>query len=114
MLIQVTSVLVLTSRKRRSITAASSGELHRLYRNVLIHNLSLGRWGFPFGLIWTPLALIQNVRALSQLRTLSGGVADPGWYKDPAGQHQTRYWNGSRWTDQVSDTQVSAEPTPRA
>lgn len=26
----------------------------------------------------------------------------PGWYPDPAGRHEYRYWNGWRWTDDVS------------
>lgn len=26
-----------------------------------------------------------------------------GWYPDPSGRHQQRYWDGTRWTDQVSD-----------
>jgi Protein of unknown function (DUF2510) len=31
-------------------------------------------------------------------------VAVPaGWYEDPAGRHQYRYWNGARWTDDVAD-----------
>jgi hypothetical protein len=25
------------------------------------------------------------------------------WYSDPAGRHEYRYWDGSTWTDQVSD-----------
>ncbi len=26
----------------------------------------------------------------------------PGWYADPSGQGQFRYWDGSRWTEHVS------------
>jgi hypothetical protein len=26
-----------------------------------------------------------------------------GWYPDPSGRHEQRYWDGTRWTDQVSD-----------
>lgn len=26
-----------------------------------------------------------------------------GWYADPTRRHAYRYWDGSRWTDQVSD-----------
>ncbi len=111
-LIEVTSVLVVTVRTPRILTAATAEELDRFYRNTLIHNLLLGWWGFPFGLIWTPMALVQNARARSKLRGLmAGGVAAaPGWYRDPGGQHQTRYWDGGRWTEHVADTQVSADP----
>ncbi len=26
-----------------------------------------------------------------------------GWHADPSGRHEHRYWDGSRWTDTVSD-----------
>ncbi|MFN7148179.1 MAG: DUF2510 domain-containing protein [Microthrixaceae bacterium] len=25
----------------------------------------------------------------------------PGWYPDPTGRHEQRYWDGSVWTDAV-------------
>lgn len=31
-----------------------------------------------------------------------------GWYADPAGRHEHRYWNGSGWADQVSDRGVTS------
>ena len=27
----------------------------------------------------------------------------PGWRPDPTGRHEHRYWDGSKWTDQISD-----------
>jgi hypothetical protein len=27
----------------------------------------------------------------------------PGWHPDPTGRHAIRYWDGQRWTEQVSD-----------
>lgn len=27
----------------------------------------------------------------------------PGWHADPTGRHQLRYWDGTGWTDHVSD-----------
>lgn len=30
----------------------------------------------------------------------------PGWYPDPAGRHQARYWDGARWTERVADDGV--------
>jgi hypothetical protein len=30
-------------------------------------------------------------------------IQDPGWYVDPGGRHQFRYWDGAGWTDQVAD-----------
>ncbi len=41
-----------------------------------------------------------------------------GWYTDPAGRHEYRYWDGANWTAQVSDGGVTASdslespPTP--
>jgi Protein of unknown function (DUF2510) len=31
----------------------------------------------------------------------------PGWNPDPTGRHEYRYWDGGRWTDDVSDNGVS-------
>jgi len=31
------------------------------------------------------------------------GPGSPGWAADPYGRHQWRYWDGTRWTDQVAD-----------
>lgn len=39
----------------------------------------------------------------------AGPPAD--WYEDPSGRHQFRYWDGTAWTDHVSDSgQQSADP----
>jgi hypothetical protein len=32
----------------------------------------------------------------------------PGWYADPTGRHEQRYWDGSAWSDNVADGGVSA------
>ncbi|WP_206673679.1 DUF2510 domain-containing protein [Pseudactinotalea terrae] len=32
----------------------------------------------------------------------------PQWSADPMGRHQHRYWDGSRWTEHVSDNGVTA------
>lgn len=29
-----------------------------------------------------------------------------GWYGDPTGRHELRYWDGQRWTRHVSDEGV--------
>src|SRR4051812_41423274 len=34
-----------------------------------------------------------------------------GWQPDPRGRHEYRYWDGSKWTDHVSDKGVvSSDP----
>lgn len=38
-------------------------------------------------------------------------ASDAGWKPDPAGRHQYRYWDGTAWTDQVSDDgAISSDP----
>jgi hypothetical protein len=32
----------------------------------------------------------------------------PGWHPDPTGRHEYRYWDGTRWTDDVSDNGVTS------
>jgi hypothetical protein len=47
-------------------------------------------------------------------------MADANWLPDPTGAHELRYWNGSAWTEHVSDQgttgqdPVAAEPPPPA
>jgi hypothetical protein len=31
------------------------------------------------------------------------GVAPSGWYPDPSGRHERRYWHDGRWTEHVGD-----------
>jgi len=43
----------------------------------------------------------------------AGAVAQPvqqtpaGWYDDPQGRHQSRYWDGSCWTENCADDGVA-------
>jgi hypothetical protein len=69
-LTKVSSFLVITQRR----TAAHSGTLDQLEeaaRAARAHNLLLGWWGVPFGLVWTPMALTRNAKAMRQLRDLA-------------------------------------------
>lgn len=34
---------------------------------------------------------------------MNGTTAHPGWYPDPIGRHEYRYWDGTTWTEQVAD-----------
>jgi len=36
----------------------------------------------------------------------------PGWYPDPSGRHQIRYWDGVAWTDHVADNGVQGHDPP--
>jgi putative membrane protein len=33
----------------------------------------------------------------------AAGLPPSGWYADPSGRHEQRYWHHGRWTDQVGD-----------
>src|SRR5688500_18577135 len=33
----------------------------------------------------------------------------PGWHPDPRGRHEHRYWDGTKWTDHVSDEGVTGQ-----
>ncbi len=103
-LVKVRSFLILTRRGTAS-TVGSLDDVTRFYKQVMISNLILGWWGIPFGFIWTPMALASNRKALNKVRQIAAaGAAPAGWHPDPTGRHGARYWDGSRWTDQVSDT----------
>jgi len=71
-LTEVTSVLLVTYRRSR-VFGGTLDELEAAYRRVRRHNLLLGWWGVPFGLIWTPLNLWRNRRRREALRDLTGG-----------------------------------------
>lgn len=34
------------------------------------------------------------------------------WYRDPAGRHEYRYWDGAAWTDHVADAGVQSMDPP--
>lgn len=48
----------------------------------------------------------------SASQTADDGAAPTGWYPDPQGRHELRYWNGSEWTDHVSDQGRMSVDTP--
>ena len=31
------------------------------------------------------------------------GFTAPGWYRDPSGRHELRWWDGANWRDAVTD-----------
>jgi len=44
----------------------------------------------------------------------ASGSPSPGWYPDPSGEHASRYWDGSVWTDRTSDAPSPAPAAPQA
>ncbi|MBJ7608344.1 MAG: hypothetical protein JF887_02775 [Candidatus Dormibacteraeota bacterium] len=70
----VTSVIILTQRQK-TIHTGTLEQLESQCHQTFIHNLLFGWWGFPFGLVFTPIALVSNHRALRDLRALVAGAA---------------------------------------
>jgi len=69
-LTEVTSMLLVTHRRSR-VFGGTLEELDATYRRVRRHNLLLGWWGFPLGVVWTPLGLWRNRRRHAALRRLT-------------------------------------------
>ncbi len=105
---QVTGAAIIALRK----TVVATGDFEELsatYRRVRTHNLCFGWWGFPYAIIWNIMALSRNRKTLAQLNALAASsTAAPGWSADPTGRHATRYWDGTAWTDQVTDVTTEA------
>ena len=69
-LTKVTSAFVITMREPAVYTGTLQ-QLESRARSVLTHNLLLGWWGFPWGPIWTSMALSRNSGAIRQVRKLA-------------------------------------------
>ncbi|MFN8126424.1 MAG: DUF2510 domain-containing protein [Candidatus Nanopelagicales bacterium] len=42
------------------------------------------------------------------------GAIDPGWYPDPKGMPQERYWDGHSWTDHTRPMTIVLPPKRKA
>lgn len=71
-LTKVTSLVVMTQWRTASYTGTLE-QLEGIARGVLTHNLLLGWWGIPFGVIRTPMALATNAKSMRKLRDLAAG-----------------------------------------
>lgn len=69
-LTKVSSFLVFTQRRTATYTGTVE-QLEDIARGARTHNLLLGWWGVPAGLIWTPIALNRNAKAMRQVRELA-------------------------------------------
>jgi hypothetical protein len=46
---------------------------------------------------------------------MTTSAVSSGWYRDPTGRHEYRYWDGIQWTEHVSDGgNASGDPLPTA
>jgi len=74
---------------------------------------------FALIIISAPISPANLILALVYLRKVrrDAGTDLPGagWHRDPTGSHQLRYWNGSQWTEIVSNHgNASIDPMPNA
>jgi hypothetical protein len=69
-LTKVSSFILLTQQRHATYTGTLE-QLESAARSVRTHNLLLGWWGLPFGLIWTARALSRNAKAIEQARSLA-------------------------------------------
>lgn len=57
----------------------------------------------------TPEVQAQRNLRVQQLMGQQGSEVSPGaWWPDPYQRHQSRYWDGTRWTDHVADRGVTS------
>ncbi len=109
----VTSFVVLSTRKNTRASGTYE-QLQTLYKKSQTHTALFGFWGFPFGIIWSIIALSKNAKTMNQVRayasshssatTVAPGAQSAGgagWYTDPSGQHARRYYDGTAWTEHV-------------
>jgi hypothetical protein len=69
-LTRVSSFIIMTQQKH-TIYTGTLEQLEAAARSAQTHNLLLGWWGIPLGLIWTPMALSRNARGMRQVRQLA-------------------------------------------
>jgi len=69
------------------------------------------RSSLKFGLVDWGRNKKNLARLFSCIETLAAAPAQGTWHPDPSGRHQLRWWDGQRWTEQVSDgASVGVDP----
>jgi len=76
-LTKVTSFLIVTQRSQQR-SRGTPAQLRDAYAKALQHNLLFGWWGFPFGIIWTAMALSRNKKVLADVERLIEQRQGPG------------------------------------
>lgn len=78
----------------------------------------MAAFGLPGGMeIWIcmlPLVAVGVVVVVSASRgnsqpPIAGPQVPAGWYTDPTGRHESRYWSGAAWTKTVSDAGIQSQ-----
>lgn len=125
--IRVSSSLVVMSLVVGTVSAILAYSAARRYEaraGVAAWHLPAGLWAFIFFLSWL-IGLVLFFIAKATTRTDNRSQPTPaepvppvapspvaGWYPDPSGRHELRYWDGKGWTDHVRDGATRAvDPT---
>jgi putative membrane protein len=89
-------------RVRAEFRDRDAGEAERLFGEIAARSRSARRnVTAPTGTGSPPAPATTDAGAVP---VLPPGVAPPpGWYRDPAGRHQLRHWDGAGWGEHVAD-----------
>lgn len=76
-----------------------------------VEPLAAGRAG-PAAAVPPPAAPVASVAPAPPAPPAPAASAmPPGWYPDPTGNHERRYWDGTTWTASVGDTEAPSDPS---
>ena len=102
--------LLIAFQQRSYTFTGTLEECERAYRGAQIFNLTAGWWSITSVFLFNWIALFSNMSAIGQVRALAKqppvpptdqssltGQAPPGWYPDPSGAQEQRYWDGKTW-----------------
>jgi len=90
-----------------AILGSVIGDQKNLRKEGALLGLLLG----IFGLI---IIAVMKDPVKRQAEYVAATSAPPGWQPDPYGQHEYRWWDGSQWSQQVSDQGVQSVAYPPA
>ena len=48
----------------------------------------------------------------AELGSRTIGTSPAAWHSDPYGRHQSRYWDGQKWTENVANAGVASTDPP--
>ncbi len=109
----VLGVIALVDATRRSDAEWARASQNKILWVVLI---AVGFVACIFGVV---IDLVYLLSIRPQLDRVGGpaetgaGAPQAGWYPDPNARHELRYFDGTRWSDHVSDAGVPASDPPR-
>jgi len=92
------SIVVITFRRSATVLVRPGQSVKAAGLPYTLMSLALGWWGLPFGLIFTPIAIAQNLSGgtdvTGQMRAAAGGGALPGG--PPRGAQVQVLWSDGR------------------